>query len=372
MTAAEAHVSEGAGMAIKTRYLTIGLTILVAMGVASCDSRNENPVPSPNTPSPIPPPTASVSGLDIVAPPSIAPGETVQLTATAKKTDNSVEVVSGQGHWYSQSPGVLDVSGNGMARAMARGEAIVRLSYGGWGASAHVFVMPPDTYRLIGTVTDSGMGIAGVTVTVIGGVGENLSATTDGRGVYALYGVRDRVRLQAKAAGYLNRLDDVDVRGHRSFDFEIIPEQPQRTDLRGRYALTIKRMPCPGTPLPEVRTYDATVTQDGPHLTVGLSGADFLVIGGRGDAFKGFIDAGNHATFPIGNPSERYDYGPYDVMERVDADRMLIIRGTVTAGLSATGIQGTLSGGIVLASHDMFRIHASCYGTEHGFEMVRR
>jgi hypothetical protein len=115
---------------------------------------------------------------------------------------------------------------------------------------------------------------------------------------------------------------------------------------------------------------------DGPCCFERLANPTSLPVA-KGTVVKASVEvpwgtSGNHATFPIGNPSERYDYGPYDVMERVDADRMLIIRGTVTAGLSATGIQGTLSGGIVLASHDMFRIHASCYGTEHGFEMVRR
>ena len=360
----------------KIRYVAAALTITVAIGVASCDSRNENPVPSPNTPSPIPP-AAGVSGLEIVAPASIAPGETVQLTAMARKTDNTVEVVSDKGHWYTQNPEVLDVSGSGVARGIARGEARIRLSYGGWGASAQTFVMPPDTYRLIGTVTDSGVGIAGVTVTVIGGVGESLSATTDGRGIYALYGVRDRVRLQARASGYLNRLDDVDVSGHRSFDFEIIPEQRQRTDLRGRYRLTIGRMPCPGTPLPETRSYDATVTQDGPRLTVTLSGADFVVTAGRGNEFTGFVDAGNRVTFVIGNPPDynRYTYGPWDLIERVDSGRVLIVGGSITAGLSSTGISGTLSGGILLASLEPSRtpqIHASCYGTAHRFELVRR
>jgi hypothetical protein len=360
-------------MAIKIRYLAAGLTVLVGLGVASCDSRNKDAVQPPTTPTAVAP-AIPVSGLDIVAPPSIAPGESVQLTAIAAKTDNSTETVSGQGNWYSQNPGVLLVSSNGVARGITGGEALIRVSYRGWGASAHTFVLPPDTYRLNGTVTDSGMGIAGVTVAIISGVGENLTTTTDGRGAYALYGVRDRVRLQARGAGYLNRIEDIDVRGHRTFDFEVIPEQRQRTDLRGRYRLTISRMPCPGTPLPETRSYDAAVTQNGPRLTVGLSGADFLVIGGRGDAFTGFVDAGNRVTFPIGNPSEFYDYGPYDLMERVADGRVLVVRGNVTAGLSATGIPGTLSGGILLATVDPYvlRVHASCYGTAHGFEMVRR
>jgi hypothetical protein len=81
-------------MAIKTRYLAIGLTILVAIGVASCDSRNKNPVQSPNTPSPTAP-AIGVSSIEIVPPSSIAPGESVQLTAKAGKTDDSVEIVDG-------------------------------------------------------------------------------------------------------------------------------------------------------------------------------------------------------------------------------------------------------------------------------------
>ena len=319
-----AHL-EQPGMAIRTRYLATGLTLLVSMGVASCDSRNKNPVPSPNTPSPMPP--AVLSGLDIAAPPSIAPGETVQLSASARKTDNSVEIVTSQGHWYSQAPAVLGVSSSGVASGGARGEAIVRVVYGGWSASARVFVLPPDTHRLNGTVTDSGMGIAGLVVTVIGVGGENLSTVTDGRGAYALYGVRGRVRLQVKGTGYLNRIDDIDVRDHRSFDVEVSPERRERTDLRGGYRLTISRMPCPGTPLPDTRSYDATLTQDGPRLTVTLSGADFVLTAGHGNGFTGFVDAGNRVTFAISNPDEWYFYGPYDLIERVDGGRFLIIRG---------------------------------------------
>jgi hypothetical protein len=52
----------------------------------------------------------------------------------ARKTDNTVEVVSDKGHWDTQNPEVLDVSGSGVARGIARGEVTIRLSYGGWGA----------------------------------------------------------------------------------------------------------------------------------------------------------------------------------------------------------------------------------------------
>ena len=102
--------------------------------------------------------------------------------------------------------------------------------------------------------------------------------------------------------------------------------------------------------MPDTRSYDATVTQDGPRLTVTLSGADFIVIRGRGNAFSGFIDAGNRVTFAIGDPSDEYHYGPYDLVERIDDARALIVSGSVTAELSSTGISGTLSGAFLLSA----------------------
>jgi hypothetical protein len=187
-----------------------------------------------------------------------------------------------------------------------------------------------------------------------------------------VYGVRDRVRLQAKGTGYLNRIEEIDVRDHRTFDFEIIAAR-ERTDLRGRYTLTVDSRSCPGTSLPQTRSYDATVTQDGPRLTVKLTGAEFIVTRGRGDSFSGFVDGGNRVTFAIGDPSDYYHYGPFDLAERIDDARVLIVSGSVTAGLSSTGISGTLSGAILLATIEPFRqLLPICYRTAHPFEMVRR
>ena len=267
----------------------------------------------------------------------------MQLTANATRADNSVENVSPQAVWMSQDPRVVEMSTTGAAKGIGRGEAVIRTYYGGWSASTRTFVLPEGTYRLDGRVTDSGIGVAGVTVTVMGSVGGDLTTISDEEGRYWLYGVRDRVRLQAKGAGYLDRIEEVDVADHRSFDVEVTAER-ERTDLRGRYRLTLHRAPCPGTPVPDTRSYDATVTQDGPRLRVALSGADFIVTRGRGNAFSGFIDGGNRVTFAIGDPSDEYHYGPYDFVERIDDARALIVSGSVTAELSSTGISGTLRG----------------------------
>jgi hypothetical protein len=366
-------------MAIKTSYVAIGATILVAIGVASCDSRERTavqPSTGPTTVTPVP----SLARVDLIAPGSIAPGESVQLTANAVKSDNSVENVSGQAEWISSDPRVVEISSTGVAKGITGGEAVISVSYKGRSSSTRTFVLPAGTYRLSGTVTDSGLVVVGATVAVIGGVGEGLSTITDGNGTYALYGVRDRVRLHAKVDGYFNRIEEIDVTDHRTFNFEMIPDH-QRPDLPGRYTLTIARTAClswAGAP-PESRSYEATVAQDGPRLTVTLSGADFIVTGGRGNSFTGVLDGSNRVTFTIGDPLyyyQYYDFGHYDLVERISNTSSLLISGKVTAGLSSRGMSGTLNGAFMVTQAAVppasTRIQAYCYGTAHRFEMVRR
>jgi hypothetical protein len=128
--------------------------------------------------------------------------------------------------------------------------------------------------------------------------------------------------------------------------------------------------------VPETRSYDASVAQDGPRLTVTLSGADFILDRGRGNAFSGFIDGGERVTFAIGDGYSYYVYyGQYDLIERLSNTSALIISGRVTAGLSSTGISGTLNGEFILTQGivpPFLRIQARCDGTAHRFEMVRR
>jgi hypothetical protein len=366
-------------MAIRTSYVAIGATILVAIGVASCDSRERTavqPATGPSTVTPVP----SLARVELIAPGSIGPGESVQLTANAIKSDNSVENVSGQAQWFSSDTSVVEISSAGLAKGVGRGEAMITVSFQSRGASTRTFVLPAGTFRLSGTVTDSGFAVVGATIAIIGGVGEGLTTITDGNGTYALYGVRDRVSLHAKVDGYLNRMEEIDVTDHRAFDFEMVPDH-QRTDLRGSYTLTIARTAClswAGAP-PESRSYVATVAQDGPQLTVTLSGADFIVTGGRGNSFTGVLDGGNRVTFTIGDPIYYYAYynlGHYDLVERISNTSSLLISGKVTAGLTSRGMSGTLNGAFMVtqaaAPPASTRIQAYCYGNAHRFEMVRR
>ncbi len=215
-------------MSIKTPYLAIGSILLVAIVVA-CDSRKENAFRSPTAPPPVTP-GAVLDRLELMVPPSIEPGETVQLTANAVKSDRSVENVTAQAQWTSSDPLVVETSSTGVAKGVARGEALIMVRYQSRSASTHTIVTPAGTHKLYGTVTDSGIGLAGVTVAIIDGVGAGLSTVTAGNGTYALYGVGDRIRLQAKAANYLNRIEELDVTDHQTLNVEMQLEG-RRMDL---------------------------------------------------------------------------------------------------------------------------------------------
>jgi hypothetical protein len=163
----------------------------------------------------------------------------------------------------------------------------------------------------------------------------------------------------------------------------MIPEH-KRTGLSGSYRLTIDRNPAQpsgctgtGTRLPDSRSYNATVDQDGLRLTVTLSDADFIVTRGRGNTFNGAIDGSDRVTFVIGEQDLYYWEGRVqDLVERISAEHVLVITGKVTAGLSPSGISGTLVGWFlwVEGGGPPFRILPNnCYiYTTHRFEMVRR
>ena len=224
-------------MRIETRHLaaTAG-AVLLALGLASCD-KHEAPTPStplaPSTSVPV-----SIAKIELVGPANIATGESVQLTASVTRSDASVLDVTGQAQWSVSGTKILEVSATGLAKGIGAGEAFINARYQSRSASKSVLVLPAGTYRLKGRVTDDGVGLDGVTMTVIGGTGEGLVTVTGFDGSYVLYGVGGHVRLQAKRAGYSNAIRELDVTDHRTFDVEMTPDRP-RTNLKGTYTLTL-------------------------------------------------------------------------------------------------------------------------------------
>ena len=221
-------------MSVRFAHLRAAVVLGILLSAASCD-RNRNP-----TSPPLQPPTSAVVRLELEAPAEIPPGESAQLTANAVKADGSVENVSSRAVWTA-SP-ILQISASGLATAGSRGEAFISVQYQGRAASARIFVLPRGTFRLSGTIKEDTLGVPGVSVTVISGVGEGLTTTSDVGGNYALYGVSGTVRIQIKREAYLEGIHEVSATAHRTADFNIVPERP-RADYRGNYRLTITAAP---------------------------------------------------------------------------------------------------------------------------------
>jgi hypothetical protein len=365
------------------RYKVFGAAVVLGLALASCD---REPPAGPSTPPPPPPPPPTTSAtlvrIELIAPASIPPGESAQLTLNAVKSDGSVEAVTEGVQWSSSNRRVLEIDAAGMAKGVASGEATITASYQGRSGAKLLFVLPTGTYKLGGRITDSGLGLANVRLEIIGGTGEGLATLTNGAGDYALYGAAGRVRLHAKKEGFSNRIDEVDVTDHRTFGFEMAPERP-RPDLQGTYTLTIEAGACSGSgSLPDVarrRSYSADVTQQGGQLTVRLRGADFIVAGGHGDSFSGFIHPDGRVTFTLNQQGLYYYYyyfsaTSFDLLERLSASSALGVDGSVIAQDSGSGIFGTFSGGfwVTTTTTPPFRtFSATCHGGRHRFELRR-
>jgi hypothetical protein len=366
-------------MPTNRRHLGLILTLVLGLVAVSCDKSPTRPTVQPTgTPGAPAPPAAGLVRIAIIAPASIEPGVSAQLTANAIKSDGSVENVTSQTQWNSSSAGVLQVTSAGIVTAGERGEANINARYQNSSASARIMVLPSGTFRLSGQVTDSGFPIEGVTVTVIGGTGEGLTTLTSATGAYALYGVAAQVKLHAKKDGYLNRIEEVEVTENRAWGFEMAVDG-QRRDLSGTYTLNLAATGCPPGRLPDStqsRSYVATVQQNGPQLTVRLSDADFIVTNGYGDHFSGFVSADGKVTFTIGDAYYYYYYyGHFDVVERLNPTSALLVKGIVNATSSSTVISGTLNGSILLTqgtTPPFMRYAATCYSRDHRFEMRRR
>ena len=364
-------------MPIRRRHLVVS-TIGVLLLYLSCDSDRSSPLPTPGQPPPTPPAPAVVR-LEIIGPSEIAPGESVQLIVNATKSDGSVEDVTAQSLFSPNTSPVLELTVRGLATGKANGQVFVNARFGTRNAGKTILVLPTGTFRLGGTVRESGFAIAGATVTVISGTGEGLTTTSNFGGFYALFGVNGPVRVQIKKDGYLNAIQQLDVTAHRTEDLNIVAERA-RDDLRGAYTLTVQAGTCASgaSNLPAEmrrRQYVANVAQDGPLLTVTLEGADFIVINGRGRSFTGFLEVTNAIRFTIGEPSFYYYYydGNFGIADRIGSMTLLVI-GTAMTNVTGGRIAGPLEGSFLTSTRSGLPFgpfSARCNST-HSFEMVRQ
>jgi hypothetical protein len=238
-------------------------------------------------------------------------------------------------------------------------------------------------------VTESGMDatpLVGARVEVTSGT--PLVAVTDWDGRYRLYAVPGIAEIRVTRDGYQPQVQRFQLAEHVTQNFQLALSGT-RLDLAGPYTLAIDVACATSTPVPpdvRHRSYAAFLTQTGATLEVVLTEPSrFRVNGvGRGDRFRGRVDAVG-ATFNLeGFSADYYYYGPpypsdyANLVERLSGGTYLVVAGTAVTTNSRTGLSGNLKGGV--AHHDsrflsiplLSSAAGFCYSEAHRFTLTPR
>jgi hypothetical protein len=327
-------------------------------------------------------PTApAIFKLEVTGPARVAPGETVAYTATGILTDGTKQDVTLKAGWSAIPSSVLTISNPGQVTGHATGDAtlVVSLPEPGIGcctAGMTLLVLPADTYRLVGTVLESNLGVDGATVTVLSGTGAGLSATTDANGNYRLYGVAGAIRIKVSKPGYDDIVKTLTVTQNDTLDFPEAHQTAPIPSLAGSYSLTLSADPgCPTTPvaglvpLPndfrQPRTYAASLTQNGPELTVRLT--DPGMIPNR-NHFRGRVGP-DGIDFQVNSWSYYYYGNPELIAEQLSGTQQFEFGGQLHAQRSSDAIAGHLNGTIEVISRSPAS-SGMCIATSHQITMT--
>jgi hypothetical protein len=329
------------------RLSTVSWSALALAGFLwACNDGPTRPSTPPVRPPAEPAPVTAIR-LELTGPNGVPPGSSAQYSAVLYQSDGSSRDVSNEAVWATDNQKFLTISSNGLATGQERGETSVRVSAASLITTKRVMVLPAGTYRLAGTVRDSGTWVLGARVEVTAGMGQGLAATTTSS--FALYGVAGDIEVRATANGYQEQRHRLTVTDHQTLDIDFVPSQP-RPDVSGTYALTVVAAPECRAALPaeaRTRTYTAVITQDGPALTVTLQGSRFLSRNGRTlNRFTGTV-VPSHISLSIGKWNGDYYYfsGP-DIVDQLTDTTSFTMSGTVIATASSNPLANTLYGTI--------------------------
>jgi hypothetical protein len=356
------------------RALTAVASAFVAGLTANCGSHSTLTSPGGLTG-----PSSGVVGLRITAPDAIAPGQTVQVTVTASLSDGTTADYTRKVVWSAAPANVLTMTRDtGQATAQSSGDVTIQALLGP-ASCCHAeitrTVLPPNTYRLTGNVLESGLPVVGGSITVVSGTGGGLVATTDAVGAYRLYGVAGPIQVTFSKPGYDDVVKPFTATQNDVLDFPEAHQTGGIPALAGTYTLTLTADPaCPTTtlrnipPLPDEfrqpRSYAASLTQNGPVLTVTLTDA-VMVTGGN--QFTGRI-APDAIEFSIGY----YYYGLDDgITEQLGPAQQFEFGGLLHAQRSASGMVGRLDGAVEIATPPPNRILALCVAANNQITLTR-
>jgi hypothetical protein len=316
-------------------------------------------------------PSPIVVHLAVTGPPTIAPGQTGQFTATAALSNGTTADYTAKVTWTASPTSVLTVTHDtGAATGQSAGDATITAVFQPGSCCqgrASVTVLPPNTFRLTGRVLESGLGVPGATITVQSGVGVGLSTTTDDGGGYRLYGVAGVIQVKFSKPGYVDIVKAFTAVQNDVLDFPEATQTVAIPSLAGSYTLTLTAdTACPTAavqgvnPLPndlrQPRTYAASVTQNGPSLTVTLT--DPAIVQSQ-NQFSGRVDP-DGIEFTIG--SSYLYYGSYygAIFERLSTTQALEVHGQARAHRNGSVITGSMNGGLELVTLPGYGMVANC------------
>ena len=318
----------------------------------------------------------SLLKLEIGGPPSMAPGETTQFTASGRFTDGSSADLTSQVQWHTPFQNALRLTPSGLATAVAFGEATITAFVPvpnllpAVSAQREIVVVPPQTFRVSGRVVTGSPAqpVFDAEVAVTAGAATGLTTRTDWDGRYSLYGVAGASEIRVSKAGYPPEVRSINAQSHQTLDVTlptvVVP------NISGVYTLTIKAdLSCEDglEASLAVRTYVATIAQSGRQLAVTLSGASFLVIQGLGNGFPGTIDP-EKATFLIDDNDHFSEGSNPDVVELLGGSKVLLLEGTMTTDVTPNRLAGFLNGSFIPADRapvSGFNRGPYCVSTRH-------
>jgi hypothetical protein len=348
------------------RHMRWGTRAVLATLVAVACSDSSRPT----TPSPPVAPTAAVVRLELRGPDTVHLDETEQFTVTAVRSDGSTTDVTSQASW-NFALALLTMSTPGRLTGKAKGETNLSVAAGGRSALKSVIVVPAGTYRLKGLVRDAGVTVGAQVRIENASLGTvNLDAAA---GQYAVFGVSGETRITVTKNGYLEERRTESIGEHRIIDIDLSLAR-SRPEITGTYTLRVTASDSCGT-LPEdvrSRTFTAFIAQNGPELTVTLSGAEFAAVSGRPlNQFKGFLEA-ERAVFQFTSTSSGIGYYYYsaDILEFLSTNRYFGWEGTAATSVSRDVLAGTLDGTVGTYSGP-FRPALRCQSNQHRFELSR-
>jgi hypothetical protein len=305
----------------------------------------------------------TVSRVEITGPASIPQGQSAQYSVLARMSDGSARVPKSV-KWFSTQLALFQVSASGLVTAtQVRGEAALQVEVAVQGGKAptrggrEILVMPDGTFRLVGTVTEAdstGVPIGGVRVEARAEEDGPLAtfATTGPDGRYKLYGVPGDSHLRVWKDGYVAASDRLRLGAHETRNIQLRVDGG-RASIAGDYTMTVDAgaSGCYTRALPEElrrRTYEATVTQDGPRLEIRLTSPAFMLDAqGRGNRFNG-VASSTQARLTMVDFGWPY-YSPTapthpDIAERLPDGTTLVLAGTADLSQTGGGWSGTMLG----------------------------